>query len=255
MNPHTIRDRLRKAVKPFHLHAVSNCASTNDYAMKLRMRGTLFAPAVVSTSRQVSGRGRGENAWWSNSDCMTATFAIAVDDAYPAHELPLIAGLAVRDAAAELSGNPRIELKWPNDVLFDGLKLAGLLCERIDNLDLIGIGLNVNLDPADAPPVLAKHLTSLKVIARKPIDSAMALPVVASHLWQAIQNRKKQPFSHFVREYERHHALLGKRISVRGDPNSAPVIGRVEGIDRNGRLLVRDGSKLHHVIAGHVTIL
>ncbi len=61
------------------------------------------------------------------------------------HQLPLLAGLAVRNAAAELSGDDGIDLKWPNDLLYGGKKLGGLLCERIHKADLIGLGLNVNL--------------------------------------------------------------------------------------------------------------
>lgn len=242
-------------IKPFHVHAYSILPSTNDHAAEMRRRGELFAPAIIWAGKQTMGRGRGTNFWWSNAGCLTATFVLAADEAHPASELPLIAGLAVRDAAAELSGNPGIELKWPNDVLFDGLKLAGLLCERIDNLDLIGVGLNVDLDPADAPAPLRSRLTSLLAIAGKPIDRKRALPVLASHLWQAIQKRKQQPFSHVIREYERHHALLGRKVSVRGEGSSDVVAGRVEGIDRQGRLLLRQGATLHHVVAGSVSLL
>ncbi len=249
------RAKGRADVAPFHLHNYGRLSSTNDHAAELRRRGKLFAPSVVVTSRQTAGRGRGNNVWWSDASCLTATFAIAVDDAHPAGELPLIAGLAVRDAAAELTANTNIELKWPNDVLYDGRKLSGLLCERVNKLDLIGIGMNINLDPMDAPLPLQKTLTSLMMIAGKSIDRKDALRVVASHLWQNIQKRRKQPFSHFLREYERHHALLGKKVSVPGDPSSDAVVGRVEGVDSHGRLLVREGNKLHHVVAGHVTML
>jgi BirA family biotin operon repressor/biotin-[acetyl-CoA-carboxylase] ligase len=79
----------------------------------------------------------------------------------------LLAGLAVRNAAAELTGCEAVQLKWPNDILHDGRKVAGLLCERIEKVDLVGLGLNVNLDPANAPDPLRNQITSLSRIGAR----------------------------------------------------------------------------------------
>ncbi len=79
------------------------------------------------------------------------TIALPIDEQIAPHQLPLIAGLAVRNAAAELSGSQEILLKWPNDLLFGDRKIGGLLCERILKADLVGIGLNLNVDVSRAP--------------------------------------------------------------------------------------------------------
>jgi BirA family biotin operon repressor/biotin-[acetyl-CoA-carboxylase] ligase len=161
----------------------------------------------------------------------------------------------VRDAAAELTGDPHIQLKWPNDVLCEDRKLAGLLCERISKVDLIGVGMNVNTDPADAPAALRPTFTSLLAIGGKELDRNQVLIVVASHLRQAVLRRRRQSFGYFLREYQRHHALLGRKVSVRADATSPPLVGRVEGIDSHARLLLRDGATLHRVVAGNVTVM
>ena len=109
-------------------------------------RGELFAPAIVLTGQQTSGRGRGNNTWWSSHGCLTVTFVLPVEEKLQPHQIPLAAGLAARRAAAELCGDQGIGLKWPNDLLYMGKKLCGLLCARTQKLDLIGIGMNVNLD-------------------------------------------------------------------------------------------------------------
>jgi BirA family biotin operon repressor/biotin-[acetyl-CoA-carboxylase] ligase len=57
-----------------------------------------------------------------------------VEEHLGAHQIPLVAGLAVRDAVAQMTGCDEIQLKWPNDILLHGRKLAGLLCERVDRL-------------------------------------------------------------------------------------------------------------------------
>src|SRR5882724_2962305 len=112
--------RLRERLKPFRLHWFPRLRSTNDHAIEMRNRGELFAPAVVLTGRQTAGRGRGSNTWWSKPGSLTVTFVLAAGDKVEPHQLPLVAGLAVRNAAAELSGNDAIQLKWPNDVLHNG---------------------------------------------------------------------------------------------------------------------------------------
>jgi BirA family biotin operon repressor/biotin-[acetyl-CoA-carboxylase] ligase len=177
-----------------------------------------------------------------------------VDGQAPPHQLPLVAGLAVRNAAAELTGNPAMQLKWPNDVLFDLRKVAGLLCERVHGADLVGLGLNVNVDPAKAPAALRGRVTSLSAVAGKPLDMTTALSVVAAHLHRAVSGRAEEPFPAVLREYDAHHALVGRVVTVTGADSEPPVSGRCEGMDEMGRLVLRSRSKLHRVISGQVTL-
>ena len=115
--------QLRQGIKPFRLHWFPRLLSTNDHAAALRKRGALFAPAIVLAGRQTAGRGRGSNTWWSSAGCLTVTFVLPAEEHLKPHQLPLIAGLGVRDAVAELSGaGDRIQLKWPNDVVCEGLE-------------------------------------------------------------------------------------------------------------------------------------
>jgi BirA family biotin operon repressor/biotin-[acetyl-CoA-carboxylase] ligase len=246
--------RLRSAIKPFRIYWFPRLRSTNDHAARLRKSGRLYAPAAVLTSRQIAGRGRGSNTWWSSAGVLTVTFALPIHDRIPPQELPLIAGLAVRAAVVELTGQAEILLKWPNDLLFADRKLAGLLCERVSNVDLLGIGLNVNVDPADAPRALRDRITSLLAIAGEPRNMTDVLISVARHLHQNVRRRMEMPFSVFAREYSRHDALAGKVVSVGANSHEPALTGRCEGIDNTGRLLIRQRSKIIPVIAGTVTI-
>src|SRR5688500_16338508 len=105
--------RLRSALKPFRLHWFPTLRSTNDHASVLRERGTLYAPAVVLAGRQTAGRGRGSHRWWSAGGCLTVTFVLPADAAVAPHQVPLLAGLAVRRAAAGLADGAAVQLKWP----------------------------------------------------------------------------------------------------------------------------------------------
>ena len=320
--------RLRDGLKPFRLHWFPRLGSTNTHAAVLRDRGTLFAPAVVLTGHQLAGRGRGAHRWWSPAGCLTVTFVLPTDAAVEAHQVPLLAGLAVRRAVAGLldragalpdghlrshdrkgvveskgsvlakglagiestksileSAKPTrlplrgsraptlltpplphgrgslnaatptsagVRLKWPNDVQHDGRKLAGLLCERVMRADLIGVGLNVNVDPADAPADIRPTLTSLAAVAGRAFDMTDVLVAVAAELRQVMRERSQHPFGVLLKEYDEHHALLGRRVSVLDAGAGQAVDGRCEGLDEMGRLLVRDRTRLHRVLAGQV---
>ena len=246
---------LRSQIKPFRLHWFSRLRSTNDHAAVMRKRGRLFAPAVVLTGHQLAGRGRGSNTWWSDRGALTVTFVLPVEEHLAPHQVPLIAGLAVRAAAAELAGDESIQLKWPNDLLHRGRKLAGLLCERVDKADLMGLGLNVNVDPANAPTALRDRITSLSHITGKPLDMTHVLATVARHVHVLLARRDEHTFAQLLREYDRHHALIGRRVTVTGTGENGPVSGRCEGLDRHGRLLLRHRGNLQRVIAGEVQLL
>ncbi len=220
----------------------------------MRKRGDLFAPAVVLSGRQTAGRGRGSHVWWSGPGCLTVTFVFPIDEQLHPHHLPLIAGLAVRNAAAELSGDDGVGLKWPNDLLFAGRKLGGLLCERAWKADLVGLGLNVNLNPGEAPKELRGRVVSLNEIKGSRLDLTDTLITIAHHLHGMWKGRPGYPFAAALKDYDAHHALIGRRVTVsNGDERS--VSGRCEGLDEMGRLLLREGSMLRRVISGQVKVM
>ena len=247
--------RLKKELKPFRLHWFSRLRSTNDHAALLRRRGDLYAPAVVLTGHQLAGRGRGSNTWWSGDGSLTVTFVIAVDEHLAPYHVPLIAGLAVRNAAAALAGDEELQLKWPNDLLHGGRKVAGLLCERIDKVDLVGVGLNVNIKAADVPPPLRSRVTSLNEIAGKSLEMTGVLVALAERLHRELNHRDEHSFAAVLRDYDRHHALMHRRVTVTGGPGEPAITGTCEGLDQMGRLLVRERATLHRIIAGHVQAL
>jgi BirA family biotin operon repressor/biotin-[acetyl-CoA-carboxylase] ligase len=228
--------------------------STNDHAAELRRRGELFAPAIVLTGNQIAGRGRGSNSWWSAKGSLTVTFVFPIEEHLSPHQIPLVAGLAVRDAAAELAGDDSISLKWPNDVLHRNKKLAGLLCERINKIDLIGVGVNVNNDSRKAPRALRDQITSLSTVARHPFDLTDALAAIARHVHRAMSRRGDRLFAETLQHYDGHHALLGKRVTVVEAGSHQLITGRCLGLDSGGRLIVESGKLRHRVIAGEVKL-
>ena len=123
---------------------------------------------------------------------------------------------------------------------------------RVSKADLIGVGLNVNLDPRKAPAALREQITSLAAIAGRPIDLNEALIALASHLHRAMSRRGDRLFVETLNRSDAHHALVGRKVSVVEAGSGRVVSGRCSGLDSNGRLVLRDGKRTHPVIAGQV---
>src|SRR4051812_28776951 len=91
--------------------------------------------ACVWTQRQLAGRGRGSNRWFSPPGVLTASFSLTLPGALAARQLSLAAGLAVCHAVEDAVPRARVRLKWPNDCFLEDRKLAGVLCERPSDTD------------------------------------------------------------------------------------------------------------------------
>ena len=246
--------RLRGAIRPFRLHWLPTVGSTNSHAAVLRRRGTLYAPALVLTGNQTAGRGRGSNLWWSPKGCLTGTFVWPIDEQLQPQQIPLIVGVAVRRAAVELAGESSIELKWPNDLLHRDRKLAGILCERIDRCDLIGIGLNVCPDLAVMPKGLRDRVTSLSDIAGRAIDLTAAVIAIGRHLNQLLSRPDERNFPKLLAEYDEHHALIGRTVSITTNPTEPALRGVVKGLDDAGRLLLKTRGGIERILSGQVNL-
>jgi len=245
---------LRRSLRPFRLHWLPTVGSTSSHAAVLRRRGTLYAPAVVLTGHQTAGRGRGSNLWWSPKGCLTATFVWPLDEQLQPQQIPLMVGVAVRRAAVALTGDDSIQLKWPNDLLHGDRKLAGLLCERIDRCDLIGLGMNVCPDASGMPRGLRDKITSLSAIAGKTIDVTTALLTVGEHLNQLLSRPDDRNFPRVLSEYDQHHALIGRTVSITTSATDPAITGVVKGLDDAGRLLVKTTRGVERILSGQVNL-
>lgn len=246
---------LRSALRPWRLHYRPVIGSTNDLAAELRRCGRLPAPAVVLASQQVRGRGRGGNAWYSAEGSLTATFVLPIDERRVPHVLPLAAGVAVRRALVACSGAGGLGLKWPNDLLHDELKLGGLLCERVAGVDLVGVGVNVNLMPNALPVEVSGRVTSLQAIVGRPLRLEAVLLGIAAEFEAAFLEGDDAPsLTPLLKEFARHDVLRGRKVRVEPAGDAPTIEGIAEGIDSVGRLLLREGQTLHRVLSGTVRL-
>jgi BirA family biotin operon repressor/biotin-[acetyl-CoA-carboxylase] ligase len=239
------------------LHYFTRLRSTNDHAARLRRAKRLFAPAIVLAGHQLAGRGRGANRWWSGDGSLAITFVLPIAEHLQPHQVPLIAGLAVRNAVAEMSGIASIQLKWPNDLLHADRKLAGVLCQRVHGADLIGVGVNVNVPAQKLPRHLRGRATSLFAITGATVDMNALVSGLAQHVHLRLSRHHDHHFGAVLREYDRHHALLGRPIAVApgATRRGKRLVGVCVGLDATGRLLLRDrADTVHRIVAGRVSL-
>ena len=123
---------------------------------------------MISADAQSSGRGREKRGWSSPENLgIYATFGFLLPDKQCLSLLPLAAGIAVGGMLEDWTGKS-FDLKWPNDILADGKKIAGILCETIVSADkilcLVGVGINVNQQAGDFPIDLRERAGSLKLL-------------------------------------------------------------------------------------------
>jgi BirA family biotin operon repressor/biotin-[acetyl-CoA-carboxylase] ligase len=240
---------IRRRLSPSVVHWFARLGSTNTRAAEMARSGALKPPALVLTGWQIAGRGRGTNTWWSSAGSLTVTFCFPCQPDRPAHHLPLIAGVSIRRTIDAIAHIPDLKLKWPNDLLHQGRKLAGLLCERVAACELVGLGLNVNLRAASAPPLLRNKITSLTEITGRHFDHTMLVAAIGEALGKDLAAATS--LETVLAEYSKYDALHGQTVRVT-DTDGSLLNGIAEGLDETGRLIVRSGRTAQHVIAGHV---
>lgn len=230
--------------------------STNAEAMR-RARAGEPGPLWIWSARQSAGRGRAGREWHSKAGNLFASLLISC--ACPlrtASQLALVAGVAAYDTAAKLLGNTETELllKWPNDILLGGGKVAGMLLESAREPDrgscVVVVGTGINL--ANHPDGLSQPATSLAAHGRD-VTPAAALETLASFTDHWV-TRWGEGFSFGAirRAWLDRAGPTGRKLRVRLG-NDEETEGLFAGLDAAGalRLLMSDGAE-RRVAAGDV---
>jgi BirA family biotin operon repressor/biotin-[acetyl-CoA-carboxylase] ligase len=151
-----------------------------------------------------------------------------------------------------------LEIKWPNDIMVQGKKAAGILTELRAELDrinylIVGIGVNVNFEPHEFLPELRQVATSLKIATGRPVNRADLAVAALRELDQDYGRIRAGRFAELANEWERQCATLGRHVSIRlGD---RVIQGQAESLDNEGALLLRtQHGRLERVVGGDVTL-
>ena len=233
-------------------------SSTNDVIEKLARDGVAEGVVVFAES-QTKGRGRLGRKWLSPPRKGLWFSVLLRPNLRPqaATQLTVVAATALARAIRRQTGlTPQI--KWPNDILLGGKKLAGILTELSAELDhikyvIIGIGVDVNVGAADFPPDIRKLATSLKIEAGQTISRPDLAAAVLQELDADYRRICAGQFEAVAAEWEQQCVTLGRNVLINlGDRQ---IQGRAESLDAEGALLVRtQHGRLERIIGGDVTL-
>jgi BirA family biotin operon repressor/biotin-[acetyl-CoA-carboxylase] ligase len=222
---------------------VAETGSTNADLIEGVRAGTAADRTVLAADHQRAGRGRLDRRWdapvGANLLVSLVVAPIPAVAAEVTHRVGLAAVAAVRRfVRPEVVRS--VGLKWPNDVLLEERKLAGILAQRVPDRDavVVGLGLNVGWSPEGAAAVGAHsgagHLEPARVL-HAVLEELDALPADTHDL------------------YVEHLLTIGRSVRVELPGDSAPLVGRAVGVDDSGRLMVLDAvGERHHLDVGDV---
>ena len=240
------------------LHWYEEVGSTNDVAKELADEGALHGEVVIA-ERQSAGRGRRGRSWSSPPRKNLYLSVVLRPDLPPARapEVTLLAAVAVCQAVRR-AGVASAAIKWPNDVLASGRKLAGVLTEMAAEVErvqwlVVGIGVNVNAAAGDFPDELRELATSLLIERGHPVPRALFAAALLTALEEWLDRHAAEGFAPVRAAWREMSDTLGREVRVR--VGSADLVGLAEDVDETGALLVRTASGLERVVAGDVEML
>jgi BirA family biotin operon repressor/biotin-[acetyl-CoA-carboxylase] ligase len=233
-----------------------SCASTNDLAREMAAAGAPHGSLAV-TEEQTAGRGRLGRAWHSpRSKGLYLSVLLRPSGPFDtAPALPIATGVALAQTAMKITGKPAT-IRWPNDVLMGGRKLAGILAEAHDpGTDqahwIVGIGFNVTHSPGDFPEEFAEEATSLAIETGNPLSRLPVLPTLLGTLEEWYDRLLAGRLDEIGDAWKPLSSLIGKEVVLRR--GESEVTGRVKDLSPEKGLLVGHADREEWIPAEHVT--
>jgi BirA family biotin operon repressor/biotin-[acetyl-CoA-carboxylase] ligase len=240
------------------IHWLETTTSTNDVAAHLAELGAQEGTTVVAEA-QTAGRGRLGRIWFSPPGAGLYVSIVLRPSgdlstrSNPAAFLTLASGVAIAEGVRASTGLP-VEIKWPNDVMIGGRKLAGILAEATaqgGRLQHIIVGFGVNLQPAAFPLELAKRATSIEAETGRVADRAQVFSQILAAFSARYADLQAARFDAILSAWRALSPSLPSAW-IEWDTATGVLRGRAEGVDEHGALMVRVGGTLERVVAGEV---
>lgn len=217
--------------------------STQNYAKKLAEAGK--ENFAVWAKIQTLGHGRSGRKWLSPKGGLWFSFVLNIGDLIP-EEISLITiltGLAV-NKVCETAYKCNLKLKWPNDVILNGKKVSGIICEKIQDKIIIGIGINTNVDNLDEFSDIA---TSFKIETNMELNNEIILKEILKEINTSLEILKHEKYKiielfrskmAFINEKKYISLLQGKAV--------------IKGINDNGHLIVEFNGEEKEIFMGEI---
>ena len=256
---HEVQDGLVTKRLGTKFHWFHEIDSTNSYARRLAEQGAPEGEVVVA-EQQSRGRGRQGRSWMS-PPYLNLYFSVILRPVLPpvhAPQITLTAAVALANAVAAFVSQPP-EIKWPNDILIDGQKLAGVLTEssctseRIEFV-ILGIGVNVNFPKHQMADDIRERATSLMEVEQTFVSREQFLRRLIQALDRCYGILQESRFGALAPQWEAYFGQREQKVKV--ELEDRVLIGKAKGIDEDGALIVQSADGVRHrIVAGDVTTL
>ncbi len=251
-NPEQIPGELLNRIANFgRVYLLDTVSSTNDYAFNLAKEKQ--EPAVIIARRQTKGRGRFRRHWFADKDSLTfSVLFFSEPRSFSPARITQIAGLALCRAikinlGQDNTGVPHPLIRWPNDILITGKKVAGILCEQRRNAMVVGVGVNIN---QTSLPENLPEAGSLRIAYNRPFDRFVLINAFLTEFFSCLERLQKGDPTLWAEIRDR-SAILHHRVEIR--TLLQRHVGTVIDIDDEGRIVLRtDAGKLTLFNVGQV---
>jgi BirA family biotin operon repressor/biotin-[acetyl-CoA-carboxylase] ligase len=234
-----------------HIH-FETIDSTNDYLSN--HYNELEDMTVVSTDYQTHGKGRLSRIWYGNEKSIMCSVLLKehLND-IPINILPLLVAKSVHQVLSKYHNN--IKIKWPNDLLINGLKLSGILIKSIIEGNLVIaliIGFGININQLEFDEEIKEIATSLYLQTNKIYDKEVILEELIKQLESDLKSIKKNP-QNIIVYCNNFSAINNKKISF--VQNNQTLTGIAERINEDGHLVVKTGNQVIQINSSEITLL
>jgi BirA family biotin operon repressor/biotin-[acetyl-CoA-carboxylase] ligase len=258
LHPFEIETGLRTVLFGKTIYYKSQVDSTNHWARELAGQGAREGTLVLAES-QTQGKGRMGRSWVSTAGkgIWASLILCPQIDVARLAGITTLTAVAMAQAIFETTGL-QVQLKWPNDLVFNGRKLAGILAECCGEMDriqyfILGIGLNVNQAVTDFPAEIISRATSLKILLKRREDLAR-VPILQEFLFfleQHYLTLAANGNAVAIDYARRHSATLGQRVVI--DQGFGKILsGTAEALDDDGSLRLRTAFGTSKVFTGDI---
>lgn len=227
--------------------------STNSYSFDLARQG-MAEGCVVRAANQTAGKGRLGRCWDSQAN-QGLWFSFILRPQFAVSQvglIPFFVSVAVAESVKSCL-NLTVQVKWPNDLLFNGKKICGILSEaEFEKQQLkfliIGVGLNVSHQPDDFPPELRAKAGSLRMFTEAVIDSELLFEQILYDLNFYYHRIRHEGFGFILEIWKSFCDCLGKPVEVH--QQTQILKGIFHNLAPDGSLLLKQGTEIVRVLAG-----
>ena len=235
---------------------ITPCTSSTNTDLLERASNESIDGHILAAEVQLAGRGRRGRGWVSpfGHNIMVSLGAVIDQPPMRIGSISLAIGVGLA-RAIEAVGVPDAKLKWPNDVLIEGKKVAGILVEMVYATQpvslVIGMGINVHAAPGEE--ITGSYLATKLSDHTSGIDRNVVLVHVLDEIARSIAEFDANPRKSFGEEWEKRDFLVGKQIAVTETDDEFD--GLAQGIDSSGAYLVKTETGVKRVIGGTVRVM